>query len=42
MEAERNQPKTINFVGGALPRLGALDEQLKAMPNVDINAITPG
>ena len=34
--------RTINFVGGALPRLGALDEQLKAMPNVDINAINAG
>lgn len=31
--------RTINFVGGALPRLQALDEQLKQLPNVDLNAI---
>jgi len=31
--------RTINFAGGALPRLTALDEQLSALPNVDINAI---
>ena len=31
--------RTINFVGGALPRLGALDDQLKKMPNVEINMI---
>jgi hypothetical protein len=31
--------RTINFVGGALPRLGALDEQLKKLPNVDLNMI---
>jgi len=31
--------RTINFVGGALPRLGALDAQLKELPNVDLNVI---
>lgn len=31
--------RTINFVGGALPRLGALDAQLKELPNVDLNII---
>lgn len=31
--------RTINFVGGALPRLGALDAQLKQLPNVDMNII---
>jgi hypothetical protein len=31
--------RTINFVGGALPRLGALDDQLKKLPNVDLNMI---
>jgi hypothetical protein len=31
--------RTINFAGGALPRLGALDDQLAKMPNTDINTI---
>jgi hypothetical protein len=31
--------RTINFAGGALPRLGALDDQLAKMPNQDINII---
>lgn len=31
--------RTINFAGGALPRLVALDEQLRALPNVNVNAI---
>lgn len=31
--------RTINFVGGSLPRLSALDEQLKALPNVNLNTI---
>lgn len=37
-QSSTNQ-RTINFVGGALPRLGALDDQLKKMPNVDLNII---
>lgn len=31
--------RTVNFAGGALPRLRMLDEQLKALPNVNINTI---
>lgn len=31
--------RTVNFAGGALPRLRALDDQLKALPNVNINSI---
>jgi len=31
--------RTINFAGGALPRLSALDEQLSKLPNVDLNMI---
>jgi hypothetical protein len=31
--------RTINFAGGALPRLAALDDQLSALPNVDLNTI---
>jgi hypothetical protein len=31
--------RTINFAGGALPRLTRLDEQLSATPNVDLNAV---
>ena len=31
--------RTINFAGGSLPRLRMLDEQLKAMPNVNLNTI---
>ena len=37
-QSSTNQ-RTINFVGGALPRLGALDAQLKELPNVDLNVI---
>ena len=37
-QSSTNQ-RTINFVGGALPRLGALDEQLKQLPNGNINTI---
>jgi hypothetical protein len=31
--------RTINFAGGALPRVQALDEQLSKLPNVDLNTI---
>ena len=31
--------RTINFAGGALPRLTMLDSQLNALPNVDLNTI---
>ncbi|MFA5377345.1 MAG: hypothetical protein WC455_16460 [Dehalococcoidia bacterium] len=31
--------RTINFAGGALPRLTRLDEQLRALPNKDFNTI---
>ena len=31
--------RTVNFAGGALPRLGALDDQLNKLPNADVNAI---
>lgn len=31
--------RTVNFAGGALPRLGALDDQLNKLPNGDVNAI---
>lgn len=31
--------RTVNFAGGALPRLGALDDQLSKLPNADVNAI---
>lgn len=37
-QSSTNQ-RTINFAGGALPRLGALDDQLSALPNTDINTI---
>jgi hypothetical protein len=31
--------RTVNFAAGALPRLQMLDEQLKALPNVNMNSI---
>lgn len=31
--------RTVNFAGGALPRLGALDDQLNKLQNVDLNVI---
>lgn len=31
--------RTVNFAGGALPRLGALDDQLTKLQNVDLNVI---
>jgi hypothetical protein len=37
-QSSTNQ-RTINFAGGALPRLTMLDEQLKKVPNVDLNII---
>jgi hypothetical protein len=33
------EARTINFVGGALPRVSALVTQLNALPNVDLNII---
>jgi hypothetical protein len=37
-QSSTNQ-RTINFAGGALPRLERLDAQLTQMPNVDLNTI---
>lgn len=31
--------RTINFAGGSLPRVAALDEQLSKLPNVNMNTI---
>ena len=37
-QSSTNQ-RTVNFAGGALPRLGALDDQLTKLGNADINVI---
>jgi hypothetical protein len=37
-QSSTNQ-RTINFVGGSLPRVSALVQQVNALPNVDLNVI---
>lgn len=38
-KSSQTNQRTINFVGGALPRVSALVTQLNQLPNVDLNAI---